>query len=1658
MAAILIFVLFSEGTGSRLRARMCAWFAVAWAAATPGWALVISEIHYHPPSGQESLEFIELTNDAFSPEDISGWAFVEGIRFVIPPGTVLRGGESIALCADVAAVQAHYDPRRAIGDYTGSLDAAGERLTLVNHAGALMQTLRYRDRGDWSVAADGAGHSLILTNIHADSSDARHWTHSPELGGSPSEANFFADRIGFRDERFFDFDPPWRYRRGTESFSEPPEAWRESTFDDSGWATGLPGFGFGDDDDTTVLEDMEGNYTSVAVRLRVVFSEADLNDLTLPVLEMGFDDGFCAFVNGIEFARVNCPSEFVWDSLATDGHESRDDFRPLFEIPRKALQVGENVLAIVGYNRTQNDRDFSLHPRLLLRRFDEVPLVERAEVVLNELFRGADGDSWVELFNAEIVARDVSGWALADGIDGMNSYKLPDGTTIGPGRFLVVGEAESGLSLSAPEVALFLRSPTGVVLEAVVFDRAFSGGPTYAEARSPDGGPERWVTTTPTPLAPNDVPVLTDLVINEIFYNPPEGRAGEFIELYHRGLPLEDGGAALDLSGFRFTEGIDYTFPGGVVVSPGGYVVVAEDPGLLAENYGLRDALGPFQGALANSGERVRLVDALGNLVDEVRYDDGGDWPVWADAGGSSIELIDPDQPNDVAAAWSGSDETQKAPWEEHVFTILDPVRANHPELRFFLLERGVCLVDAVRLTTPVKLVEPLVDSGVEWLYREGTRPFSEPADAWYGEAFDDSGWQRGASGFGYGDDDDRTVLEFMRGGYSSLAIRRRIDLTPELLSSELGIGLNYDDGFCAFVNGQLIVCDNVPDVVEWSATAPRSHEASGEEFFEIPDGILRSGENTVAILGLNRTLNDSDFTLDPRLLKVTGVGETESIVPDGNFEADPSPWTFRGTHQQSERFETDSFSGAASLRVVATSKGDGQCNGTEIELDSPLEAGQTYLLSLATKWQRGGSLLFAGSGFGGAAWPALGETNLSGTSIGAPVRLAVPHDLGTPGKENSVRLSRREQTGADNLGPVFTEVIHDPPVPDPGMPVTIRARVLDSDGVGWVRVLFRLGASESAELTELDLSSVGDGLYRVELPPTGEPDRVLFYLEAGDDLGVVGTYPIDGPRSPLVYRSDPERTEALHITTASQAFNPGGLMSNELVNGTVIHHDEVFYNVGMRYRGSPWGRQIFESVRLRFPKDRLFKGSRREVNVSIRDRQTDGAAHFTISRNGTPEHPAPASDYKYISTRLNGVGWELPGIFEPYGRTFIAKWFGRVAAERGVLLKANGRISFEDNCTEWVWDGASAFHRGGIAENHRFYYTHSMNQSRDNWEPFNRLTRVLDASVTDVEGLDEGFASVLDFESFSRTLGPRIIANDADALFVANGHNGYIFWDPTEDLWHYIGMDFGGWNLDVNRDLLGSGEPNIARLLSRPKPSRLYYNMVNDYVHGYLDPVVSLPYFSAVFELTGFSSAGRSGIARSDLLAILQPFVEAPFRILGGDGGDLIEVDAVEANASAVTLRGEAPVTMNSFLLQEDGGQAEEFEPEFTSPTEWIATIGVGGETQVVQILGFDRDGALIGATSVTVVVSGASEFVRGDVDGDSRISLRDPLAALAALFRGGSLSCADAADVNDDGRIDVTDVLTLLEFIFAKGSSPLPPFPAAGPDPSEDEFGCQR
>ena len=168
-----------------------------------------------------------------------------------------------------------------------------------------------------------------------------------------------------------------------------------------------------------------------------------------------------------------------------------------------------------------------------------------------------------------------------------------------------------------------------------------------------------------------------------------------WIELYNRG------SNAVDLTNWRLDSAVNYDFPTGTVVPPGGYLVVAKDATYLRGLYPTINLLGDFSGKLPHSGGQIILKDPHDNPANQVRYFDGKPWPSGADGNGSSLELRDPLADNSRPEAWADSNEAANSIWQTFTyrgFAAVEPAASptTWNEFVFGLLGPGEVLLDDI--------------------------------------------------------------------------------------------------------------------------------------------------------------------------------------------------------------------------------------------------------------------------------------------------------------------------------------------------------------------------------------------------------------------------------------------------------------------------------------------------------------------------------------------------------------------------------------------------------------------------------------------------------------------------------------------------------------------------------------------------------------------------------------------------------------------------------------------------------------------------------------------------------------------------------------------------------------------------------------------------
>ncbi len=706
-------------------------------------ALIVSEVMYHPTDDDEALEFIELYNDRAVSEVLTGYAFSNGIEFVFEDETVIGPRQYLVIARDPNALKAVYDVNNVLGPFAGRLSNGGERVELNSDANQVVISFSYRDDTPWPVAADGTGHSLILTRPGRDPEEASSWAASTYIGGTPGGPDLVQEEP--EDPTLVPLiqqGDPGRYFKGTKepspSAGQPGTGWTQINFNDdpasTDWLAGPTGYGYSNSDNElqfieTQLDDMSGSYVSIYARIPFELTTELIDMFSQLRAEVHYDDAFVLYLNGTRVADSgniagNPPAYNQTSEGASDPPAANIDLTGSLNL----LVPGTNVLAIQAHNATlSGSSDAMASPVLNAVIEDQSTTAEdpTARVLINELLANSDaapGVDWIELYNPGATAVDLSNVYLSDDRDELLQYKIPDGTVLQPGEFRAFREGvppdgfEFALNFAGQTVYVTAATddPSPIPLRVMDAVRYDAMPPDTTFGRYPDGSGRFDLLSSPTFAAFNARPIIGDIVINEIMYHHgTRDQRYEYIELYNRGA------STVSLAGWALTDGVEYEFGGAVQLAPGEYLVVAEDPNFLAGVYDNltfgANLLGPYSGGLDDHSERIELsypiqqedpdsgeIETEMVMADQVTYYDGGRWPIWADGQGGSLELRDPHSNNNTPGAWDASDESAKSQWRQFEFTISGgDTNYTHDNINVFsllLLNRGEVLIDDVEL------------------------------------------------------------------------------------------------------------------------------------------------------------------------------------------------------------------------------------------------------------------------------------------------------------------------------------------------------------------------------------------------------------------------------------------------------------------------------------------------------------------------------------------------------------------------------------------------------------------------------------------------------------------------------------------------------------------------------------------------------------------------------------------------------------------------------------------------------------------------------------------------------------------------------------------------------------------------------------------------
>jgi len=168
------------------------------------------------------------------------------------------------------------------------------------------------------------------------------------------------------------------------------DAWRGgAAFDDSAWTsvTGGPGvIGYNQGARAGVLFSLnigpQMYNINASCYVRVPFTFADsLQSVGALTLEIRYNDGFVAYLNGVEIARRNFTGTPAWNSAATAQQADPASYEDIPILNGAAgLRCGANLLAIQGLNSAKTNSDFAIAAELLLEKPAELQAPARVKL------------------------------------------------------------------------------------------------------------------------------------------------------------------------------------------------------------------------------------------------------------------------------------------------------------------------------------------------------------------------------------------------------------------------------------------------------------------------------------------------------------------------------------------------------------------------------------------------------------------------------------------------------------------------------------------------------------------------------------------------------------------------------------------------------------------------------------------------------------------------------------------------------------------------------------------------------------------------------------------------------------------------------------------------------------------------------------------------------------------------------------------------------------------------------------------------------------------------------------------------------------------------------------------------------------------------------
>ena len=244
-------------------------------------------------------------------------------------------------------------------------------------------------------------------------------------------------------------------------------AWRQTTYNDGSWSTGLAQLGYGDGDEATIVDyGDDPNNKHITTYFRKSFALTSIHDFQTFSLRLLVDDGAVAYLNGTEIARVNMPDGLIFSSTTAANTIPDETAFHEITIDPGLIVAGSNIMAVEIHQASPSSSDISFDGSLvgvshstgewttyempaleltfsgninLTAHFDSASSPMENPVLISEInYRSNEAhntEDWVELYNRSGLFLDMSGWTFMDASN--DTFTFPENYLFGPEEYLI---------------------------------------------------------------------------------------------------------------------------------------------------------------------------------------------------------------------------------------------------------------------------------------------------------------------------------------------------------------------------------------------------------------------------------------------------------------------------------------------------------------------------------------------------------------------------------------------------------------------------------------------------------------------------------------------------------------------------------------------------------------------------------------------------------------------------------------------------------------------------------------------------------------------------------------------------------------------------------------------------------------------------------------------------------------------------------------------------------------------------------------------------------------------------------------------------------------------------------------------------------------------